>query len=297
MSVGRMPSFAASPDKTPIHFFSKPLDAFEVEFMADVAAAAGVDGFDLTVRPGGKVEPERADTELPKFAEAIAKHKLTLKMMVTAITGVASPHAEKVLKAASAAGIRHYRLGYFDFDFKSGVAESLAKHRAALQPLAALNRQYSIQAGYQNHSGARVGSAVWDLVDLLRDLPVEQVSAQYDVRHAVAEGAASWVVGLRRIRPHIGSLAIKDFTWDVSGGKARVVSVPLGEGIVDFDAYFKLVKELGIRAPLSLHIEYPLLSKAEESLSLVEKQKLIAVKLKKDVDWLRAQLAKHDLEL
>ncbi len=288
---------AASPKNIPpIHFFSKPLDAFEVEFMADTLSAAGIDGFDLTVRPGGKVEPARADTDLPKFAEAIRKQKLALHMMVTSITGVQSPDAEKVLKAASAAGITHYRLGYFDYDFKTGITESLAKHRDSLQALAALNRQHKIQAGYQNHSGARVGSAVWDVAELLRGLPVEQVSSQYDIRHAVCEGAASWVVGMRRIAPQIGSLAIKDFTWEVSGGKARIVSVPLGEGIVDFDAYFKLVRELGIKAPITLHIEYPLLTKTEEALSLVEKQKLIATRLKKDTDWLRAQLAKHQLE-
>src|SRR4051794_6038876 len=63
-----------------ICFFSKPLDAFETAFMADTLADAGIDGFDLSVRPGGKVEPERVDQELPKFVEAIRKHNLTVPM-------------------------------------------------------------------------------------------------------------------------------------------------------------------------------------------------------------------------
>jgi sugar phosphate isomerase/epimerase len=111
----------------------------------------------------------------------------------------------------------------------------------------------------------------------------------------VTEGAASWVNGIRLLRPHIGSLAIKDFTWDVSSRRPRVVSLPLGEGIVDFDAYFRLVKELGLRLPISLHIEYPLLSRTEESLPLLEKQKIVTAKLKKDVDYIRTQLAKHQI--
>jgi sugar phosphate isomerase/epimerase len=164
-----------------------------------------------------------------------------------------------------------------------------------LRDLAELNRKYRIQAGYQNHTGTRVGAAVWDLWELLRELPVEQVSVQYDIRHAVTEGAASWVNGIRLLRPHIGSLAIKDFTWDVSSRRPRVVSLPLGEGIVDFDAYFRLVKELGLRLPISLHIEYPLLSRTEESLPLLEKQKIVTAKLKKDVDYIRTQLAKHQI--
>ena len=179
---------AAQKNTMPICFFSKPIDSFEVAFMADALAGAGFDAFDLTVRPGGKVEPARADTDLPKFAEAIRNHKLALKMMVTSITGADSPNVEKVLKAASEVGIKHYRLGYFDFDLKAGIWESLQKYKTNLRQLVAINKQYQIQAGYQNHSGTRVGAAVWDLWELLRGLPAEQVSVQYDVRHAVTEG-------------------------------------------------------------------------------------------------------------
>jgi sugar phosphate isomerase/epimerase len=286
---------AAQEQTLPIYVFSKPLDGFEVEFMADTLAGAGADGFDLTVRPRGKVEPEAADQELPQFAEAIRKHNLVLKMMVTAITHADTPHAEQVLKTASTLGIRHYRLGYLDYDYQTGIWESLQAHQASLQQLAALNRHYHVQAGYQNHSGTRVGAAVWDLWELLRGFPVEQMSVQYDVRHAVAEGAFSWISGMHLVRPLIGSLAIKDFTWDVSARKARIVNVPLGEGLVDFDAWFKLVKQLNLRVPLTLHVEYPLLSSAEESLSLVQKQRLITAALKRDVDYVRTQLAKHQI--
>ena len=286
---------AAQNNAVPIYFFSKPLDRFEVGFMADTLAGAGLDGFELTVRPGGKVEPDRADNDLPKFAEAIRNHKLALKMMVTSITGANSPFTEKVLKAASEVGVKHYRLGYYDYDFKAGILESLQKHKTSLQQLVAINKQYQIQAVYQNHSGIRVGAAVWDVWELIRGLPVEQVSMQYDVRHAVTEGALSWILGMRLVRPYIGSLAIKDFTWNVSGGKARAVNVPLGEGIVDFNAYFKIIKELNIKTPISVHAEYPLLSSAEEDLSLMEKQKVITAKLKKDVDFVRTQFANHQI--
>ena len=288
-------SAPASQNAMPICFFSKPLDGFEVGFMADALAGAGFDGFDLSVRPGGKVDPARADIELPKFAEAIRNHKLAVKMMVTSITGANSPNAEKVLKAASEAGIKHYRLGYYDFDLKAGIWESLKKHKTNLQQLIPINKQYHVQAMYQNHSGTRVGAAVWDLWELLRGFPAEQVSVQYDVRHGVVEGAASWSLAMRLIGPYIGSLAIKDFTWNVSAGKARIVNVPLGEGIVDFDAYFKLVKELDIKTPVSVHVEYPLLTKAEEGLSLTEKQKVITAKLKHEVDFVRNQLSNHKI--
>jgi sugar phosphate isomerase/epimerase len=43
------------------------------------------------------------------------------------------------------------------------------------------------------------------------------------------------------------------------------VTVSLGEGMVNWDLFFKMVKELNIVAPLTLHIEYPLLEKDEEN--------------------------------
>jgi sugar phosphate isomerase/epimerase len=130
---------------------------------------------------------------------------------------------------------------------------------------------------------------------MVKDFPVEQVSSQYDIRHAVTEGAASWVLGMRLLGRHIGSLAVKDFTWKVESGKALIISVPLGEGIVNFGEFFALIRELGLDVPLSLHIEYPFFEKDQENLSLLEKQKIIVRKLKKDVDFIRQNLKKYEL--
>ena len=47
------------------------------------------------------------------------------------------------------------------------------------------------------------------------------------------------------------------YTWDTSEG-ATIWNVPLGEGLVPFQLYFGKLKELGIRADFSLHLEYPL---------------------------------------
>ena len=40
-------------DKYPIFFFTKVLDEYEPGFMAETLSMAGIDGFDLTVRPKG----------------------------------------------------------------------------------------------------------------------------------------------------------------------------------------------------------------------------------------------------
>jgi L-ribulose-5-phosphate 3-epimerase len=281
--------------KYPIMFFTKPLDGYDSEFMAETLALAGLDGFDLQVRPGGRIEPKLVGEELPKMVELGKKHNLVTEIMVTAIKDTTDQYAEDVLKVASKNGIKHYRLGYYDYDYKKGVMESLAEIRIKMGRLALLNKELGIQAGYQNHSGTKVGAPMWDVWDLIRDLSPELISSQFDIRHAVTEGNASWIVALHLLKKNIGSLAIKDFTWGVSGRKAKVENVPLGEGIVDFDLFFKTIKELNIVVPITLHVEYPLLGSEEEKLSLIQKRQLIIAKLKKDVGFLRTNLVKHEL--
>lgn len=272
--------------KCPVSFFTKGLDGFETDFMAETLAMAGIYGFDLTVRPGGKVEPERVEEDLPRVVETGKKFGLKTDFMVTSITSARDAFASKVLKTAARSGVKHYRLGWADYDLKKGIPASLSEIGKNLRDLAALNQECGIQGGYQNHSGIRFGSALWDLWQILKDLPPAWISSQFDIRHAVVEGADTWLLALHLLKNNIGSLAVKDFTWDLSGKKPKIVSVPLGKGIVDFDSYFKTLKELRINAPVTLHIEYPLLEKEEESLPLLQKQKIITAKIRQDAGFI-----------
>ncbi len=282
-------------NRFPVRLFSKPLDRYDFGFMCECLVKSGIGGFDLTVRPGGKVEPAEVELILPELADEAREYNLALDMMVTGITSAGDPLTERVLKTAPTSGIKHYRLGYYDFDFKAGVWESLQKYKAALKEIVELNRKYKIHGDYQNHAGTRVGGAVWDLYELLKDFPPEYAGCQYDVRHAMVEGANAWIVGIRLIAPYIGTLAIKDFTWMTVSGRPRAVTVPLGEGMVNWDLFFKTLKELNISVPITLHVEYPLLEKEEEKLTLSRKQEIIVRKLKKDTDYLNNYLNKYQL--
>jgi sugar phosphate isomerase/epimerase len=285
----------ADQKKFPLRLFSKPLDNYDFGFMCESTAKSGIAGLDLTVRPGGKAEPAEVEEKLPKLVEEAKKYNLALDMMVTGIVSATDPLTEKVLKTSSALGIKHYRLGYYEFDNKAGIWESLQKHKASLKEIVVLNKKYSIHGGYQNHAGIRVGGPVWDLYELLRDFPPEFAGCQYDVRHAMVEGANAWIVGMRLIAPFIKTLAIKDFTWVSGSGKPRAVTVPMGEGMVNWDLFFKTVKELNVSGPMTLHIEYPLLEKSEAQLPLIQQQEIIVRKMKKDVDFLNGYLTKYEL--
>jgi L-ribulose-5-phosphate 3-epimerase len=292
MGTDKLP---AEPEKFPLRIFSKPLDSYDFGFMCECTAKADIGGLDLTVRPGGKVEPAEVEDRLPKLVDEAKKHNLAIDMMVTGITSSSDPLTERVLKTASGIGIKHYRLGYYEFDYRAGIWESLQKHKESLKEIVSLNGKYAIHGGYQNHQGTRVGGPVWDLFELLRGFPPELAGCQYDVRHAVVEGANSWILGMRLIAPYIRTLAIKDFIWVTGNGNPRAVTVPMGEGMVNWDLFFKTVKELNVSGPMTLHIEYPLLEKNDDQLSLTKQQDIIVTKLKKDVDFLKAIMTKYEL--
>ncbi len=286
---------ARAENKFPVRLFSKPLDSYDFDFMCECLVRSGIGGFDLTVRPSGKVEPKVVESALPELINRAKKYNLALDMMVTGIVSVSDPLTERVLKTASASGVKHYRLGWFNYDKMSDVWATAQKYNKDLKEVSEMNRKYNIHGSYQNHAGLYLGGPVWDLHELLRDLPPEYLGAQYDVRHATVEGANTWILGMRLIAGHINTLAIKDFTWKCSNGKAQEVTVPLGEGMVDWDLYFTTLKELKISGPITLHIEYPLLEAGEEKLSLTQQQEIIVRKLKKDMDFLNSHLGKYQL--
>ncbi|TFG43631.1 MAG: hypothetical protein E4H43_01470 [Bacteroidia bacterium] len=284
-----------SPDKYPVRLFSKPIDSYDFDFMCECLLRSGIEGFDLTVRPGGKAEPSHVESVLPRLVEEARKANLKLDMMVTGILSASDPYTVKVLQTASALGVKYYRLGWFEYDLEKGIMESIQRSRSILKEIVELNRKYRIHGGYQNHSGTRIGGPVWDLHELLDGLPPEFLGSQYDVRHAMVEGANTWFLGMRLIEEHIRTLAVKDFTWMTVNGKPQAVTVPLGEGLVNWDLFFKIVKELNIIGPITLHVEYPLFETGEDKLTLIQQQEIIVKKLKKDMDFLNLYLKKYEL--
>lgn len=239
----------------PVAIFTKHLQFLDYVDAARAAREAGFDALDVPVRPGGHVLPERVRDDLPRAAEAAREAGLSITMITTRIRGVDSPHARAILETAAGLGIRHYRMG--DIRYETGVAPTLEALVPRFRELASLNRELGIRAGYQNHSGDRFGSAVWDLVRVLEAVESPWVGMQYDIRHAVVEGAYSWVRGLELAAPHVHTLVAKDFHWERQEGAWRIRDVPFGQGMVPLAEYVQELRRLGVSAPLSMHFEYP----------------------------------------
>lgn len=245
--------------KMSLYLFSKVLQWLDYEEMAAETVRAGFDGIELTVRPGGHVLPERVVQDLPRAVEIIRKAGLKEVMICTAIIDAADPFTEPILRTASSLGIEHYRMGFVQYEDSTDVWEGIKKIRQSFAALAALNERYRIKGSLQNHSGSYFGSPVWDLALVLQELGSPWLGCQYDIRHAIVEGAHSWPLGFELVKPYINTIGIKDFIWSKNeGGRWGAQNVPLGQGMVDFGRYFTLLKDDDLRPPVSLHYEYPL---------------------------------------
>jgi L-ribulose-5-phosphate 3-epimerase len=79
----------------------------------------------------------------------------------------------------------------------------------------------------------------------------------FDVRHAVCEGgAAGWKIAFNLIAPRIKMIAVKDFYWSKTNRGWQQINCPLGEGMVNWSDYFKMLRQAGFQGPISLHLEY-----------------------------------------
>lgn len=255
---GARAATTASPGTGPdtIHVFAKPLEDFSWAEAAGLIAEAGFNGVDYAVRPGGHVSPERVEQDLPLAVAAARRAGLRVDTITTGITR-ADESARRLLACAAGLGITRYRLGNFTYDRSLGPWRTLEQLKPTLHSLAELNATTGIHGGIQNHTGAwRVGAAGWDLHALLRELDPRWLGCQYDIRHATAVNGTSWPVTLDLLAPWIRSIVIKDFRWLQKPGTQTIDDTPLGQGIVDLAGFLRRVRELGLAATWSLHLEY-----------------------------------------
>ena len=291
--MGLSAASAHKPDSRPasplkVHVFSKHLQFLNYKDMAEVAADIGFDGVDLAVRPKGHVLPERVGDDLPKAVEEIRKAGLAHTMMTTAVQDASDPTDKKLLETAAKLGIKFYRMNWLSYPEGKSIPEAIVNFQETIKDLSLLNKKLGITGAYQNHSGLRAGASIWELWDMVRKADKKHMGVQYDIRHAVVEGGLSWKNGLRLIQPDIKILAIKDFVWTKKNGAYVVENVPLGEGMVDFKAYFSLLKEYNINVPVSLHYEYPLGGAEHGQFEINVDRKVVFDAMRRDLKWLHA---------
>jgi len=249
---------AERPRKSSPCLFSKPLHNRKFTELPALLNELGINAVDLTCRPAGHVLPERVADDLPRAVEMLEAAGISVPMVTTAVIDAGQDHAEAIIRTVGKLGIRHIKLGYYEYKDLRQITQTIAEARRRMKDIAALCRDHHVHAGYHLHCGKRIGGGLWDVWHLLLNTPSEHLGAYFDLRHATVEGGdAGWEIALNLLAPRITMLALKDFVWSKNEkGRWKPDDVPLGTGIVRLDYGLRQLKQLEFAGPISLHVEY-----------------------------------------
>src|ERR1700682_5058068 len=98
-------------------YFTKTLQDLDVKGVAAFCQEVGVDGVDLTVRPGYPVSPDNAAAALPEAVKILSDNGLTLGL-VSAQTDLNDPDgktARAIFDACAKAEVPAVKIGYFAY--------------------------------------------------------------------------------------------------------------------------------------------------------------------------------------
>ena len=252
--AGALPAFSAEQWPPSVVVFSKIYQDLKLNFedAAVLTAEAGIDGIDCPVRPGGEILPEHAVQQMPQYAEALKKRGLQMPLLTTGITSVASPHAEDILRMAKQLGVQYYRLGFTNKQPDAPPGKQVSEVRAKLKDLAPLNKELGIGAVLENHSASGrgyVGGDLSEMYEVVKDFDPAQIGVAFDIGHAIIAHGDDWRRHFEQLKSHLKVAYIKDI-------KRGQGFVRFGQGELASTGYFKLLKQLRYRAPVSLHIEF-----------------------------------------
>lgn len=248
--LGEQPGFRGT-----LCFFSKHLPGMDARRLGRTLKTLGFGGVDLTVRPGGHIDPKRVAQDLPPFVDGIRQEGLTVPMITTEILSDADLVARPTLETAAALKIPFFKPGYYRYAFVDARKERDAA-AAQIRTVAALSATNGVHMGFHNHSGY-IGGNIWDIVTVMDTLDPKWAGYYFDIRHAVVEGGdGGWKTAFNLAAPRLSMIALKDFYWEKGPSGWRIKNCPMGDGMVNWKAYFALLAKAGFHGPVSMHLEY-----------------------------------------
>lgn len=229
----------------------------------DHLALTGIRRIDLTVRPGGHIDPARVQDDLPQAIEKLQARGMAIGMLTTQITDAHDPTAQRVLETAAKFGVKHYKLGYFMYDRFGTLKAQRESVKSAFRDLAQLNGQLGLVGGYHNHCDNFFGANLADIAYALDNLSPKHLGFYFDPTHAMIEGGClGWKMGLELLADRVVMLAAKDYRWvdckhRYAGGRRQSVEFhPFAGGNTPWLEVLTILKPIGFDGPISLHSEY-----------------------------------------
>lgn len=254
---------AQPPRETPlICGFSQNLAKVPYSELGVIAQQIGYEGIDLTVMEGGHVDPHITNVDLVRAIESVRGPGLEVPMITTTLTTISDPTSYAILAITGRTQVHLYRLGFWPYGFGKStsapdIPRRLTQVRSDLNGLIAYGRSAQMTAMFPNRAGAYVGEAIWDAQAIISDMDPQWIGYYFDPSQATAEGgAAGWEIALRLALPRLKAVAVQDFQWVKAGKTWKMEMCPMGEGMVDWAAFFGILAQAKFSGPLSIHMEY-----------------------------------------
>ncbi len=167
--------------------------------------------------------------------------------------GKAVDHARKLIRTAKKIGsnvARCYLGSRRDRRGDGGIYPHIEETVKVLKAVQSEAEDLGVKFAVENHAG---DLQAWELVELIKAAGTSFVGATVDA------GNATWtledpVENLRILGPHVLSAGIRDTALWETGRGAKAMWANMGQGVVDWEAYVKLFKEVCPKAPFVLEI-------------------------------------------
>jgi L-ribulose-5-phosphate 3-epimerase len=239
--MGAAANVRAAARPTPaLCLFSQAMAEIEYSYLGQMVKQIGFDGVDLTIRPGGHVEPRLSNVDLVRAVESMTGPGLEVPIITTALISPYDPTMLPVLAIAGHTSVPLFRPGNWR-------AENPAFLRD-IAGLAATGGRYKIAMALHNYTGEDEGEAPWEVNAALAELDPHWVGVFFDPIHA----RERWEPMLKSALPRLRAVALKDFT--MTQGKAA--PCPMGQGTVDWPRFFGILAQAKFFGPLSLRVDY-----------------------------------------
>ena len=254
---------AEEPRRKPeVCVYSESFQDLPIPRFCETFKGIGVDGVDLTVRPGGHIEPRDVETKLPEAYEAARSAGLKISMLTTGITEP-DANARAILATCSKLGIDRVKLGYHHYESFGQLKEEIDSVRRKLERLAEFARPFGVLPCVHVHAGPTIPSSGVMLYELLRDFRPDRIGAYVDSSHMTLEGGGDgWRQSIDLLAPWIALVALKNFWWEkldrdaVGQQKWRYRFCPLADGIASVPSFVKALEDVGYKGFYTLHTEY-----------------------------------------
>lgn len=189
---------------------------------------------------------QRADELKAKAAES----KLEMPSLAAYVSCDDLAAVELHLQAAKAIGAKACRIGTPGYDAEKGDYYKLLKSsREQFAQVAKLAAKYGVRAITEIHPGL-ITTTMSKCRAVLDGLDPKHVGIIWDVCNQVSEGLETYRMALDIGGPFLHEVHVKNCRWVTKGNEGKTVKwvnepCPIWEGIVDWPAVIKTLKEFG----------------------------------------------------